>query len=210
MKNNLFPIANIGIKYVGVSSLIFFFCMLLDLNFLSFFVFLITLGFVFIFRNPEREIPFFEDASVVSPVDGIVSSIESINDVEYTYKIIIESSYADVGVLRTPINAKVKSLLLFRGARVSENTDLYNKMNENMSLVFENTKGNCITVKHRLKQTFSPLCIDIAEEQQLRQGVRYGVAVNATTSIYFPQNFRFNVHVGDQLKGSQTLLGYFS
>lgn len=47
-------------------------------------------------------------------------------------------------------------------------------------------------------------------KESLKQASRYGFISNATTTIYLPQNFRVNVAVGSELKGSETLIGYFS
>ena len=210
MKNNLFPIAPSGIKYVSISGVVFVLFFLFDFDILAFLSFLITLALAFTFRNPEREVAVFEKGSVVSPVDGIVTSIENLKDEDFAYKVEVDSSCLDVGVLRSPMDAKVSSLQFFHGARISEDTALHKVLNENASLVFENSDANSIKIQHRLKQSFAPLSIDAMEAQELRQGTRYGMQVNGTTTLYFPQNFRLNVNVGSPLEASQTLLGYFS
>ena len=210
MKNNLFPLAQSGVKYVSISAAVFVLCFLFDLDLLTFIAFLVTFALGFAFRNPERELPPFEQGSVVAPVDGVVTSIESIEDEKFAYKVKIDTTCLDVGVLRVPMASKLQSLQHFHGARLSNEIQLHQEINENATLVFEDSNANLVKIQHRLKQSFAPIFIDIIEAQELRQGSRYGVQVNGTTTIFLPKNFRVNVSVGNQLQASQTLLGYLS
>jgi phosphatidylserine decarboxylase len=77
-------------------------------------------------------------------------------------------------------------------------------------LVFEDSNKNRIKVVHRVKQSFAPLYLDVIELQNLRQTSRYGMMINGVTTLYFPSNFRVNVNVGNELKASESLMGYFS
>jgi phosphatidylserine decarboxylase len=210
MKNNLFPIAQSGIKYVSVSAAIFVLCFLLDLDLFTLIAFLVTFALGFAFRNPERELPAFEQGSVVSPVDGVVTSIESIEDENFAYKVKIDTTCLDVGVLRVPMASKLQSTQHYHGSRLSNEIHLHQEINENAILLFEDSNKNLVKIHHRLKQSFAPIFIDIIEAQELRQGTRYGVQINGTTTIFLPKNFRVNVSVGNQLQGSQSLLGYLS
>jgi len=63
---------------------------------------------------------------------------------------------------------------------------------------------------HRLKQSFDSIHIDAFVNQTRLQGGRYGVMLNGVTTLYLPLNFRLNVNVGNQVKASETLVGYFS
>lgn len=90
MKNNLLPIAKEGWTYIaGVVSL-FIISAFFDLSFLQFFAFLAIIFFTFVFRNPERQQPYYQENSVVSPVDGVVTSIEELKNNGYAYKIEID------------------------------------------------------------------------------------------------------------------------
>jgi len=120
MSNNLFPIAKEGWNYVIYSFLAFLVLWFLDLEFLQFFAFLAILFFLFIYRNPERQMPSFEKGGIVSPVDGIVTSIKEIQNDEYSHKISIESAYFDVSILRSPIEAKIVNIDISRGASLAK------------------------------------------------------------------------------------------
>lgn len=210
MINNILPIAKEGWGHILFSVLAFAIFSILDLDFLGFFSFLAILIFLFVYRNPERITPIFEDNSVVSPVDGVVLSIEEIDDSEYLYKVVVNSDYLHVSVLRVPITSSLKSFKLLIGARLSRYNELSKKLNENSELIFEDKNSNKVKITHVLKLSFDSIKISATESQKCQQGARYGVMPNGLTTIYLPQNFRLNIKVGNEIIGSQTLIGYFS
>jgi len=176
MRNNLFIIAKSGWKYIAyavAASIVF---SILDMDLLAFFAFLAAISFVYLFRNPERVMPFYQQKSLVSPCDGVVTAIEQLEGSDYAYRLDIESSYFDVGVLRVPMHAKVEEIVIVKGARVAKNSKLFPLLNEYAAITFCDDSDNSVKVLHRLKQSLAPL----------------------------------NLNVGQELKGSETLIGYFS
>ena len=210
MRANLLPVAQEGWKYIASTFAFLILFFIFDLDLLIFFTSFLLLTFIYSFRNPERQLPMFEKLSVVSPSDGIVKSIIELKDSEYAYRIDIESSSFNVGVLRVPLNAKLGSVTKSNGSRVPKNSKLFNDTNENVELVFVDDNKNRLKVTHRLKQSFVPLFIDIMKAQNLRQTARYGLMLNGVTSVYLPHNFRLNINVGNEVKASESLIGYFS
>ncbi|QOY55141.1 phosphatidylserine decarboxylase [Candidatus Sulfurimonas marisnigri] len=210
MRNNLLPIAKEGLNYIIWAILSFAFFAILDLDFLQFFTFLVTLFFLFVFRNPERENIIFQENSVVSPVDGVVVSIEELKDNKYTYKVEIDSNYFNVSLLRSPLTSLLSYIEIYRGTRLSPLSTLSKNINEKVVLIFRDKNENSIKVVHRLKQSFMNIKIDAIKNQNLLKGSRYGVMINGITTLYLPQNFRLNVSVGNELTASQALIGYFT
>ncbi len=210
MKSNLLPVSSTGFKYIGYCALAFVVFSIFDLDLLAFISFVLIVTCVFIYRNPEREILSFEANSLLSPVDGRVISIEDIQDSKYAYKIEIQSNYLDVGVLRVPLDASVESINMKKGARLPKSSSLHNCINEKVELTFVDSNLNSVQVKHQLNRSFDGLHIDVSVSQKIRQSSRYGTMQNGTTTIYLPQNFRVNVALGNELKASETLMGYFS
>ncbi|RLA78857.1 MAG: phosphatidylserine decarboxylase [Epsilonproteobacteria bacterium] len=210
MRTSLLPIAKEGWNYIAYAIGFSIFFSLLDLELLSFFSFLVLMVSLYIFRNPERELVRFENQSVVSPVDGRISSIEELEDSEYAYKVIIESKYSDVAILRTPLTGSLISTKNINGTRLSLSDTLASKINENATLIFQNEEGNKIKISHYLDRSFCNLSINVSESQKLFQSARYGLMLSGETIIYLPQNFRLNVSVGNELTASESLIGYFS
>lgn len=211
MKNNIFPIAKEGSTYIFSSAGLSLAAFILDMDIATFLFMLSTLFFVYLFRNPERELLSFERESVLSPADGRLVSIEElVDDEEYALRVEIESNYSDVSLLRAPINAEVNFIKSLKGTRVSKKSALFSTMNENSEIIFTDTNNNSLKVSHRLKQSFKNLEINLVTAQNLLQTARYGVMINGITTLYFPKNFRLSAHAGQSLKAGESLMGYFS
>ena len=210
MKNNLLPIAKEGWDYVFASFGVFIFFWIIDLEILQALSFIALILFILIFRNPERELPHFEAKSVLSPVDGRVIAIESLEEEKYAFKITVDSSYQDVGVLRSPITALAVESKKMHGSRLAQNSKLFHDLNEKLLVKFENDDGDILEVQHRLKQSFTSLDLDILKFKTLVQTQRYGFMAHGVTEIFLPYNFRLDVKVFDELKASESLVGYFS
>ncbi len=210
MSSNLFPIAKESWTYIASLFIAFIIFSILDLEVLSVLSLFLALLLVFLFRNPERELPIFKINSVLSPVDGKLISIEECENLEYRYKLSIDSSYLDVSILRTPINATVMSCVKKHGAKLNTESDLAQKINENANIVFEDANKNTLKVSHLVKQSFCGITLNTMKEKHFMQSARYGVMLNGITYIYIPENFRLNVVVGDKLQASKSLIGYFS
>ena len=210
MKNNFFPVAKEGWIYIIYSLLAASIFYALDLMLLSLLSSFLLVNYLFIFRNPERNLPTFQDGCVVSPCDGIVQAITEVDDTEFLYRVDIDSSYLDVSVLRVPMNAALDSIISKNGSRSSQKSKLFTDLNENTQLIFSDKVGNKLKIVHTLKQSLVPLFTDIKKSQQLNQTQRYGIMNNGVTTVYFPSNFRLDIHVGDELRASNSLVGYFS
>ena len=209
MKNNLLPITKGGWIYILASIVFFILFYIFSLNFLSSLAFLSVAFFIYVFRNPERESILYQENSVVSPVDGIVVSIEELSD-SNMYKIDIDSTYLDISLLRAPFASFVKQVKVNHGARLGSQSNLSKDINENSELIFTNKSMQSIKIIHRLKQSFKAIDIDVVKDQNLSQGSRYGFMLFGITTLYLPRNFRLNVSVGSELRASETLIGYFT
>lgn len=210
MKNNLLPIAKEGWKYLGYSTVIFFISVFFDIDIFIGLSFIVMIHFIYVFRNPERELSSYEDKSVVSPVDGRITSIEEVNDSKYFYKLIIKSSYSDISLLRTPMDGLVSSQVNFTGSRVNTSHPLSKKINEYTSIEFEDKNLNTIKITHRIKESFCAIQTDTIVGLNFRYGTRYGVMNSGVTEVYLPKNFRLSISLGDEVKASQSLIGFFS
>jgi phosphatidylserine decarboxylase len=210
MKNNLLPVLKEGWNFIAWAFGLFVLFSLLDCDVLEFLSFIAVAILIYLYRNPEREMPLFQNSSVTSPVDGTVLSIEELEDAEYGYKIEIESNFSNVAVLRVPMSSSLQEIEHKKGTRLSRHSPLFSKINENTTLVFENIDGNKVKVVHTCKQSFDGIHTDIIKAQNLAQSFRYGTMINGVTTLYLPRNFRLNINVSNELRASETLIGYFS
>ncbi len=210
MRNNLFIIAQSGWSYVLTSFVLFVLFVIVDCEFFAFLAFVSVLVSLFVFRNPERELLNFEEEAILSPVDGVVTAIKELDGSEYAYRVDVKSSYRDVSLLRVPMNSTVENITLEKGTRLSYRSGHAETLNENVEIIFVDKKYNKIKVKHTLTRSFAPLSIDIIKSQTLLKSSRYGVMLCGITSIYLPANVRVNINIQNELKASQTLIGFLS
>lgn len=210
MKNNLLPIAKEGWSYIGYAfaSLVIF--SILDFDFLQIVSFVFLVFFLFVFRNPERELLSFQESSVLCPVDGEVIAIDDLNDPEFAYKVTIDTAYKDVGILRAPMNASVISCIKVNGSRLSLEDPLALKTNENINLLLQDSKENKIKISHTVKQSLCGVHVNIDKGNTTVQSARYGLMVNGRTELYLPKNFRLSLILGEKTTASESLVGYFS
>jgi phosphatidylserine decarboxylase len=210
MKNNLFIISRSGYAYIGYALLAAIVFGVLDLEIFSFAAFLVALFFAYSFRNPERELSFLDEKAVVSPVDGVVKTIEEISDKEYAYKVIIESNYMNVGILRVPVSGTIEDTKIIRGARTSKKSKLFYDLNEMAEIIFVDAHNNKVKVLHRLKQSVTPVTIEVSQNDTAYKGSRYGYAINNISELYLPKNFRFDIKPHNEIQAVHSLIGYFS
>ncbi len=205
--NDTFIVSKAGHKHIAVAAAFFIIFTLFGWGFFKLLSFLALAFFIFIYRNPEREIPYFQNGSLISPVDG---KVVAINTLDNGYEVVIHSSLFDTSVLRAPFFSKVKSLQLRNGARLSTDIRKAMLLNEKVEIAFEDAKNNVILVTHVLDNSIDDITVDAHIDQDLQQGKRYGVMTKGKTLVTFPASCRLSLHVGDQLRAGETLLGYIS
>lgn len=211
MENNLTFISKYGFKPLGYSAAAFVVFLILDIDFFTTLAFFSMVVLLFVYRNPEREMLHYDEQSITAPCDGVVKSIEELeNDGQYRYKIEIDSSMFDVAILRMPLFATVQSLHVTRGTRLSAKSKLFDILNESLEILLKDKAGRSVKMVQRLKQSFLPLSFDHIEGLTLPKGSRYGYANNHLTTIYLEKNVRINVKVGEKVDAAKTLLAYFS
>lgn len=207
MKNNLFPISKEGWNYIAYTVVLFLVLGFLDLEFLQFFAFVAIMFFIYVYRNPERQIMALEKGGVVSPVDGTVSDLQE--DKNGTV-ITVESHYHDVSVLRVPISCTVKNIKAVKGASLGKKSPKSEILNEKLTIDFEDENQRVLSVSHLSTLNFANISHDLKESQKLIQGFRYGVMPKGVTKITLPKGSKINVDIGAELKGCESIIAYLS
>ncbi|MBU0631688.1 hypothetical protein KKA17_03515 [bacterium] len=205
--NDTFIVSKAGYKYLFISIGLFILFSLFGWGFFKFLTFLASVFLIYIYRNPEREIPYFQNGSLISPVDGKVIGI---NTLDNGYEVVVKSSLLDTSILRAPILSKVKSFHVRKGTRLS--TDIRKSMllNEKFQIEFEDKNKNIVYVEHILDNSIDDMTANIHLNQDLNQGKRYGVMTKGKTIIRLPLTCRLSLHVGEHVRAGETLLGYIS
>lgn len=180
---------------------------------LTFFTF--TLLFIFTFllyvhRNPERISNYAQNGSILSPIDGRVVKIVSVDhspiDGKPGFEIIIESGYTDVAILRTPMNAVMHIEKMQHGAMTSLKSS-HKNLNETADIRFTSSVGD-VLVRHLLASWARPLRFGI--EGDVTQNQRYGFMLRGLSSVYLPSNSRVAIKEGMLLRAGESVIGFFS
>ncbi len=165
---------------------------------------------LYLHRNPERISNYAQEGSILSPVDGQVKSIRSIDispiDQKPGFEVVIESAYIDTAVLRAPVDAEMQIDLLERGAMLMLNSEDVN-LNEHAQIRFHAKAGD-VLVSHTLGAWSRPLKFVV--EGKILQNHRYGFMLNGQSTVYLPSNSRVGVKEGMTLRAGESVIGFFS
>ena len=205
--SDTFIISIAGYKRIAVAFGLFILFSIAEWDLFRLLAFFAILFFVFIYRNPEREIPYLQKGAVLSPVDGKVIAI---NTLDNGFEVVVRSSLADCSILRSPILSKVKSYHIRHGARLSTDVRKSMLLNEKVEIDFEDSKNNVIHVEHILDNSIDDIMINLHPDYEINQGKRYGVMTKGKSIIRFPLSSRLSLHVGSHLKAGESLMGYIS
>ena len=213
-QSNTFIVAEEGWACLVLLLGIFAFFTLIDAELLQLLSFAAFIGAVYLYRNPERAVPYYQPNSIVAVSDGTVTSIETVeateNDDTPCYKIEIDSGYKDAALLRAPFESHVEHIDIRRGSRLSVSKPLAAKLNEKAVIRFVDGAGNRVTAEHLLVQSLDVISLRAHVEQRVIQGGRYGLLLKGKHTLYLPARSRVAVKVGDNVRAGESLIGYFS
>lgn len=196
-----------GWRYIGYTVVALMLFVLLDLELFAFIALIVAVLLFWMYHDPSRQCRQFDRKSVVAPCDGYVRSVKSSEDGS-GFVIEIETGYFDAHVLRSPIDGKVESVTLVRGAFLGDKSPLGVLLNETADIRFVNEEGDSLLVRHRLLQGFAPLSLQASLGEYLVKGLHYGVMLHGITQLYFPKEARIAVNVGERIHATETLMGY--
>lgn len=213
-RSDTFIIAKEGWGYLAGALILFALFGLIDADFLQFLAFGAFVAVGYIYRNPERIVPYNQPGSIVSVADGIVTAIETVSECAGLegpcFKIGIKSGCLDTSVLRAPFESCVTRAEVRRGSRLALVNPLAAMLNEKALLEFTSENGNSVVCEHFMEQNPADLSVYVSHENRIYQGARYGLMLKGNHTMYLPLESRVAVKVGDKLRAGESLIGYFS
>ncbi len=214
MTSNTFIVAREGWKYIGILLGLLILSILFDAEVPEFLVFVMILAVLYVYRNPERAVPYYQDGSIVAIADGTVERIETVDECPLmdgpSYKVTIVSACLDTPLLRVPMNSNLAYKGVRRGNRLAHRKALASVLNEKALLKFTDVSENSVVVDHLLEQSIDELSFYLQQDQKVIQGSRYGLMLKGIHTIYLPEKSRVAIKVGDRVRAGETLLGYFA
>jgi len=153
---------------------------------------------VYLYRDPEREIP-SSPLAVVSPADGVVQAVEAVHDPYLqrdAVRLDIQMYRTGVYSTRSPIEAKVLE---------SKTAGLDSGQPQGVWLQTDES-DNLVLVMHRGALHNLPRC-DVRIGERVGQGQRCGyIPMGGRVEIYLPRHSRIQVASGSSVRAGEDVI----
>ena len=177
----------------------------------------LTVYCYFFFRDPERVTPKGADL-VVSPADGIVSSVQTavpppemgLGD-KPMIRVCVFMSVFNVHVNRAPVTGKVVAKHYRPGAFVNVSLDKESENNERMEMTVETAAGDKIGVVQVAGLIARRILNFKQEDDTVKTGERFGlIRFGSRLDVYLPENAALAVEEGQTAVAGETVLARLS
>jgi phosphatidylserine decarboxylase len=161
-------------------------------------------------RDPERKVP--QDAALVSPADGLVKTIKYSDNTTF---FVVDLSFWDVHVIRTPIAGTVKSIdmegsyldRLPTPQRVRELAFLRGKPAPVQAVITLATEHGDVRIRMITSYWASRLKIWAYPGEQIKKGDRIGrIVLGSTVVTEFPGKVPFDIKIPVHVLGGETAI----
>lgn len=161
--------------------------------------FWLVCGFlIYLYRDPEREIP-SRPLAVVSPADGIVTSVAEVHDPYLDRRailLVVQMGHADVYSTRSPVEGKILEPK-HSGDGSNQLHGVWLKTDEDDDLV---------VIMHRGPLHNLPRCY-VRIGERVGQGQRCGyIQMGGEVDVYLPANSRIEVDEGSHVKAGSDVI----
>ena len=189
----------------------YFFIHTEGISILTFFVSLIVYGLILqFFRNPNRDISYFDNRAVYAPADGKVVVIEEVYEAEYfkdrRIQVSIFMSPINVHVNRNPIGGKVSYFKYHEGKYLVAWHPKSSTENERTTVVISNGHEEVL-----FRQVAGALAKRIKcyvkQGQEVKQGADMGfIKFGSRVDVYLPLTAKIEVKIGDVVYGNRNII----
>jgi phosphatidylserine decarboxylase len=177
------------------------------------FVFAAALLFtLYFFRDPER-VPPPGDHIAVSPADGVVTTIDEVEEPEFLGKKVrrigIFLSVLDVHINRAPLDGEVTHSEFKPGKFLDARDPKSSFLNQSRSWVFKGPVAT-VMVKQITGAIARRICPWAVVGDKLERGERFGmIRFGSRTEFLFPLEAEVLVQLGDKVRGGETPVAKF-
>lgn len=175
-------------------------------------LFLVQIEVLWFFRDPPR-VPLFDPSAVISPADGTISHIETIQDPDFAepmLRISIFLSIFNVHVNRVPRSGRVTAVRYFRGEFLDARHADCAQRNEQLWIdMTDAASGEPIRIKQISGAIARRIVCALKAGDEVHVGDRFGmIKFGSRTDLFVPARTVAEpcVHVGDKVRGAHTIL----
>jgi phosphatidylserine decarboxylase len=209
-----FPIARPGYPFIGAAVFVTLVFAIVGLKVLALISLLVCAGICGFFRDPDRVVP-VDETAVVSPADGRVLSVETIDDTRFfggpCIKISIFMSVFNVHVNRVPFSGRVENVVYHPGTFFSANLDKAAASNEHNAVRITTSGGDTIWFVQIAGLIARRIVSGLQVGHEVIKGQRFGmICFGSRLDLYLPEHYRADVRVGQKVQAGTTIVGFVS
>jgi len=173
---------------------------------------LLAMFCIFFFRNPHREIP-TAIGTVVSPADGRIMDIETLNEDHYLHgsaiRVRIFLSLFNVHINRMPIEGHIEWVEKVPGEFLPAYKNEAGSVNARNYIGFTSKWGKILVVQITGLVARRLVCW-VKAGDRLTSGERFGlIRFGSCTELYLPVEAQILVQAGEKVKGGKTVIAKF-
>lgn len=173
---------------------------------------LLTVFCIAFFRNPAREIP-REEGAVVSPGDGRVLKVETVQDQRWiggeAHKVSIFLNIFNVHVNRTPIGGKVLAVEYRSGKFFNASFDKASEHNERTDICIEDDQGRRVAFSQIAGLVARRIVCYLQPGSEVARGQLMGlIRFGSRVEVLLPKEARVAVSAGDRVRGGSTVVAW--
>ena len=213
MLEKIFPkLHQEGHKFLAISAVVTLILWLIS-DFFGFIFILITIWVYYFFRDPERKI--IEDNTyLVSPADGIISSIAEVNgpvelglESKKFTRVSIFMNIFDCHVNRSPLNGVIEDIFYKPGKFLNASLDKASEENErNYFKIKDNKTEDVIVVVQIAGLIARRIVTQVQKKQTVGQGQRIGmIRFGSRVDVYYTGK-KTIVKVGQNVIAGESLI----
>jgi phosphatidylserine decarboxylase len=209
-----FPVAKAGYPFILTGAFTTSVFAFLGFTALTLIGLMVTFFLAFFFRDPDRIIP-NSDGLVVSPADGKIIAVETIDNSPYyegpSQKISVFMSVFNVHVNRIPYEGQIQRISYHPGKFFVANLDKASKDNERNAIFLKTKDGKIICTVQIAGWIARRIICKLKEGDSMVRGQRFGmICFGSRVDVYLPPGFKPVIAVGDEVKAGTSILGELS
>lgn len=168
---------------------------------------------LYFFRNPRRKISAKND-EIVSPADGVILSVEEVEEKKYlqskAIKVSIFLNLFNVHVNRIPVAGEIEYLHYHPGKFIPAFKSHASEINERnyVGIRCKNNPNLCVLVVQITGFIARRIVCWAQIGDKLQQGDLFGmIKFGSCTELYLPNNSKVYVEKGQKVRGGETIIG---